>query len=252
MFSRLLAGSRGRTDSFLSGGWLLPGLAALLVLPLPGCQKPVPREGGIADLAPLDLAPGARHFRLQSAQSQLTVLVYRDGRLANLGHNHVISSDDLHGEIYLADTLLNSAFEIRLPVTTMVVDAPQNRANAGDDFPGELDPDAISGTRANMLGEQQLHAEMWPEIVLRSRVMRGVLPDYTVQVDIAVRSAIYALEIPLHVLVTGDRIVATGSFSVNQTDLGLEPFSVMMGALKVRDQLDIKFSLVAKADGPAI
>lgn len=252
MYSRFLAGSRRRSGSLLRHAWLLPGLAALLVLPLPGCQKPLPREGGIADLAPLDIAPGARHFRLQADQSQLTVLVYRDGRLANLGHNHVISSDDLHGEIYLADALQNSAFEIRLPVMTMVVDAPQNRANAGDDFPRELDPDAISGTRANMLGEQQLDAEMWPEIVLRSRVMRGVLPDYTVQVDIAVRSRIHSLEIPVHVVVTGDRIIATGSFSVNQTDLGLEPFSVMMGALTVRDQLDINFSLVAEADRTTI
>jgi len=228
-------------------------LALLLLLPgLQSCQKPVSREFSIADMAPLDIAPAARRFQVLSDQSQLIVRVYRDGRLANLGHNHVISSNDLQGEIYLADTLQNTALELRLPVMTLDVDLPQYRSDAGDEFPGTLDQDAVSGTRANMLSEQQLNAEIWPEIVLRSREVRGSLPDSTVQFDIAVRSHIYTLEVPVHVILADDRMTVTGSFQVNQTDLGLVPFSVMMGALQVKDQLDIRFTIVAEAARPAL
>jgi hypothetical protein len=232
------------------GGLLL---AAVVLLPgLQSCQKPVSRETSSTALAPLDIASAAQRFHVLSDQSQLVVLVYRDGRLANLGHNHVISSADLQGEIYLADTLQNAALEIRLPVMTLDVDLPQQRLDAGEEFPGTLDQDAVSGTRTNMLSEQQLNAEIWPEIVLRSREVRGSLPDSTVQIDIAVRSYIYKVEVPVHVVLADNRITATGSFQVNQTDLGLVPFSVMMGALKVKDRLDIRFTIVADADTPVI
>jgi len=242
-----------RLLSLKAGAFPCPGypLVLMLVLLVPGlqsCQGPATRESAVVDLAPLAIAPAARRFRLRTDQSRLTVLVYRDGRLANLGHNHVISSDDLQGEIYIADTPQDSSFEIRVPVATMGVDLPQYRVDAGDDFPGELDPEAVNGTRANMLGPQQLDADAWPEIVMRSRWVRGDLPDITVQVEIAVRSHVHSIEIPLQAIVSDERILATGSFQLNQTDLGLEPFSVMMGALKVRDQLDIQFTLVAEAD----
>jgi len=229
-------------------------VALLLVFLAPllqSCQSPAPRDASVAVLAPLEIAPSARRFRLRSDQSRLLVLVYRDGRLANLGHNHVVSSNDLQGEIYFTDDRNNSSFEVRLPVTTMEVDLPQNRVEAGDDFPGELSPDAVSGTRANMLGDQQLDAEAWPEIILRSRRIRGASPDIVVQVEIAVRSHVHAIEIPVQVAISGEQITVTGRFKLNQTDLGIEPFSVMMGALKVRDELDIQFSLVAEADNPA-
>ena len=239
--------------SLKSGALWRPGysLVLMLVLLVPGlqsCQGPATRESAVVDLAPRAIAPAARRFRLRTDQSRLTVLVYRDGRLANLGHNHVVSSDDLQGEIYIADTPQDASFEIRVPVATMDVDLPQYRVDAGDDFPGELDPEAVNGTRENMLGAQQLDAEAWPEIVMRSRRVRGNLPDITVQVEIAVRSHVHTVEIPLQAIVSDERIVATGHFQLNQTDLGLEPFSVMMGALKVRDQLDIQFTLVAEAD----
>jgi hypothetical protein len=226
----------------------------LLLLLLPGlqsCQSPVPRETGAGVLAPLVIDASARSFRLLTEQSELIVLVYRAGRLANLGHNHVVSSADLTGEIYLADSLADSVFEIRLPVLSMDVDLPQQRLAAGDDFPGEIDPEAVSGTRANMLGEQQLNAAVWPEIVMRSRGVHGVLPDITVEVEIAVRSHIHAVKIPMHVELSGERMVASGRFQLNQTDLDIDPFSVMMGALKVRNQLDIEFSIVAAAESSA-
>jgi len=223
---------------------LVTGL--LLALLLSGCQ-PVARDAGDAQLAPLRTDPAAVVYTVDPRGSQLLVYAYRDGRLAAMGHNHVISSDSLEGEIYLAPAATNTAFEIRLPVTSLKVDIPELRAQAGDEFPGELTQDARDGTRANMLGERQLDAAVWPELVMRSRGVSGVLPDLTVIVDIAVRGYVRQLEVPVKVTSGQGRVAAEGRFSVNQTDLGLEPFSVMMGALTVRDRLDIQFSIDAVA-----
>jgi hypothetical protein len=40
-------------------------------------------------------------------------------------------------------------------------------------------------------------------------------------------------------------VSASGSVALRQTALGLVPFSVMLGALQVQDELTVKFRLVA-------
>ena len=229
--------------------------AALIVVLVAACQGPVTQQDASVavqqPMAPLSIEQGAQQFSLAPDESRLLVRVYRGGRLARMGHNHIVSSDDLRGEIYLSEQLSSSVFEVRLPVATMVVDKPELRAAAGDDFPGELDQDAIDGTRANMLGDAQLDAAQWPEILVRSRSISGELPDLRVRMDIGVRSNTFALEVPVQVSVEADAVRANARFTVTQTELGIEPFSVMMGALQVRDELEIELSLVARPAEPS-
>lgn len=219
-----------------------------LVLLLVACQPPVAPLLSDARLAPLAIPAAARRFVVQPGESELLILVYREGRLARLGHNHVISSTQLDGVVYLAPDLLNSAVELRLPVATLEVDRPANRARAGDEFPGEIAPDAIAGTRDNMLGSAQLDAERWPELLLVSRGITGAEPQLKLELDMALKNQVTAITVPVRLRREGDaRLIAEGEFSVLQTDLGLQPFSALLGALRVRDQLDIRFRIVATA-----
>jgi len=224
---------------------------ALFAMLIAACQRPVTQqdvpEAAQQPMAPLSIDPGAQQFSLVPAESRMLVRVYRGGRLAQMGHNHIISSTDLRGEIYLSEQLDSSVFEVRLPVETMAVDKPELRAAAGADFPGELDQDAIDGTRANMLGDKQLDAARWSEILVRGRAISGELPDLRVRMDIGVRSNTFALEVPVRVSTDADGLRANARFTVRQTELGIEPFSVMMGALQVRDELEIELSLVARS-----
>ena len=223
---------------------------ALLAMLIGACQRPVtPQDVSEATqqpMAPLIIEPGAQQFSIVPEESRMLVRVYRGGRLAQMGHNHIISSNDLRGEVYLSEQLESSVFEVRLPVATMAVDKPELRTAAGDDFPGELDQDAIDGTRANMLGDKQLDAARWSEILVRGRAISGELPDLRVRMDIGVRSNTFALEVPVQVSTDADGLRANARFTVRQTELGIEPFSVMMGALQVRDELEIELSLVAR------
>ncbi|MFE8197185.1 hypothetical protein RKT50_24475, partial [Salmonella enterica subsp. enterica serovar 1,4,[5],12:i:-] len=88
--------------------------------------------------------------------------------LARLGHNHVISSTDLQGRIWLGRTLGSSGFDIRVPVETLIVDDNQARLAEGPDFPLNLSEDAKQGTKANMLRETLLDGARYPEVHIQS------------------------------------------------------------------------------------
>ena len=197
---------------------------------------------------PPDLPADARIYRVSAVDSELRVLVYRAGTLAKLGHNHVISSQSLSGKVWLGQDPQQAALQLRFPVAEMQIDLPALRAEEGEDFPGELDQEAIDGTRANMLGERVLQADLYPEITLTSRGVSGELPDLRVATDIALRDQVNSVAIPARVTIDGDLLQASGEFRVTHSALGMEPFSVLLGALAVADELTIKYRIVAIRD----
>ena len=44
-----------------------------------------------------------------------------------------------------------------------------------------------------------------------------------------------------------DQIIVSGEFPLKQTDLGLTPFSALLGALQVVDEMKVRFHIVAHA-----
>lgn len=219
-------------------------LAVLLGVGACGPREPVSRVPAEppATVAPTD----AVAYQLVPGESEIRILAYRDGPLARLGHNHVISTTAIDGEIQLASPVTRSTVFLEFPVQSLAVDIPAQRAEEGEEFPGELEPSAIEGTRRNMLGEQVLAAELFPRVTLRSQTVAGSLPTLQLTMAVQVRDQIRVIDIPADVIVTEQEIEASGKTTVRQTDLGLEPFSVGLGALSVRDELELKFRLVAR------
>ena len=50
---------------------------------------------------------------------------------------------------------------------------------------------------------------------------------------------------PVTLEAQGADLVASGELELRQSELGLTPFSVMMGALQVQDAMQVRFRLVA-------
>lgn len=221
-------------------------LAVLAAAVLAACRPlagPPPAEpsrpAGVADAT-------AIAYVVEPARSEVRLLVYRDGPLARLGHNHVISSSGLTGEVYLAPAGGRSAFLLALPVATLEVDRPELREAEGEDFPPGIDADAIAGTRGNLLGEQVLDAARYPEITVRSLSITGGPEAYEAHFEVGLRDTKTALTAPVSLTRLPDGIQAAGEFRVRQTSLGLAPFSVFMGALSVRDEVVVKFRVFAR------
>lgn len=187
----------------------------------------------------------AQVFRIDPQQSSIRLRVYRDGPLARFGHNHVVVATGLAGVVYREKELAQSDFELSIPLDRLAVDRPADRAAAGPDFAGDLSEFAIAGTRENMLGPKLLAAEQYPDIKLTSVAIEGTPPDVRFAVEATVRGVKNRLVIP-GTIEAGDRtIVVKGQLTLLQTELGLAPFSVLGGGLRVRDAIDADYHLVA-------
>jgi hypothetical protein len=58
-------------------------------------------------------------------------------------------------------------------------------------------------------------------------------------------------EVPVTARVNADSVTAHGNFVILQSELGIEPFSIMGGAIAVADEVEVRFDIVARPVGGA-
>ena len=192
---------------------------------------------------------GAETYVVEPRASEIRILVYRGGMLGRLGHNHIVSVDDITGTVTVGETAAESSIELRFDVQDLVVDDPALRRAEGDDFPGEISEKDKAGTRGNMLGPKLLDAEKHGEIRIASSRVLGDYPDLTIEAEVWVKGSLNRVAFPATVERSAAALTATGELVVSHADLGLRPFKAALGALRVRDGLLLKYRLEAsKAD----
>jgi polyisoprenoid-binding protein YceI len=98
-----------------------------------------------------------------------------------------------------------------------------------------------------MLGPDVLDAAHYPLIHIESVALRGPRWNPDVNARITVRGKTSELEFPAAVFEQGDTLTVIAAFRVLQTDLGMTPYAILGGAIKVRDAIDIRMRLVARA-----
>jgi hypothetical protein len=232
-------------------------LGAVLTAGITGCvtRQVAPPVSGRVPAAHLNPSPLlGRPFDVVTAQSHLILLVYRDGALAAMGHNHVIACQCLSGTIYLPRDPMRASFNVRIAVRHFTVDDPALRAaERSPDFPADVPQSARQGTRHNMLGAALLNAARYPDITLRSAGLHpspdGKRDAIVAQVLVQVDGTWHPVAVPLRYEIQDGQIVATGEFPLTQTSLGLTPVSALGGALKVRDGMKVSLRLVARPRG---
>ena len=227
------------------------GAAMLAALGLAGC--PASRRAAppsVPAVPPAEVAPpvaGAIRYRIVGDESLVVVLAYRGGTLASFGHNHVIASRALIGVIDLREPLTASTLDLYLPVAAFTVDEAELRSGRGPEFAAAVPDSAREGTRRNMLGESLLDAARFPAIVVRAVSLTGGPGTFAARLDVNVRGESHSLVVPVQVDRRGaERLHVTAKFTVEQSALGLTPFSVMLGALQVEDTLGVEVDLSAR------
>jgi hypothetical protein len=216
-----------------------------LVLSLAACAAPrtrpiTPASSGQAGLQSLP-APG--EYPIDSSGSELRLLVYRAGPLANLGHNHVMVNRAVTGHAQIGSDVSTSSFSLSMRADGFLIDDAQSRQEEGDDFPGDIPEDAKAGTRRNMLSGAVLNAVEFPEITVKSASLSGTLNDLNAEVEVSAAGHSSRISFPL--VLQGDmhHFIAAGSMQLRQTALGLIPYSLMHGALQVQDAMQLKFKI---------
>ncbi|MEX2523640.1 MAG: YceI family protein [Gammaproteobacteria bacterium] len=234
--------SDGVFARFLAG----VGLIAVLLLG-PGCQRvpPVEAPGAEPELSDVPALPveDSLQYRIDRDNSELRILVFRGGPLAEFGHNHVIVAENISGDVYLPPEFHHSGFRLRIPVSGFSVDPPSARKEEGGVFAKELSGQARDATAENMLGPDVLDAENHPVIQIRSVAISG--PDWgpDITVRITLRGISRDITVPVAVERNEDRLRITGTMELKQTDFGITPFSAMGGGLRVQDRLKIRFRI---------
>lgn len=219
-------------------------LAAGLLAGLTACAAPPPAPAPATAGAPA--AGLGRGVPYEVVGSDVAIEVYRDGPLAGLGHNHVIGSTALAGRIALQRPLAGSSFELTLPVASLTVDEPARLAAAGPDFPDGLSADEKEATRRNMLSPPVLDGERFPAVTVQSLDADGADGTLVVRTRVSVAGHASEMLVPVTIAVEGETLHASGRLTLTHAQLGLTPFSALMGALRVADQLRVAWRLEAR------
>lgn len=178
--------------------------------------------------------------------SYLEVRVFRDGPMARLGHNHVITSRAVTGRLEMREPRTQSGFSLALPLDSLVVDDAGARAQAGPDFAAPV-PDADrAGTTRNLLGPRVLDAARQAVLRLSADALEGGPEEYVAQVRVSLRGEERVVAVPLTVRFDGDRALVHAHAVLRHADLGLVPLTVALGVLSVRDDITIDCRLEAR------
>lgn len=204
-----------------------------------------PRQGPSGGTGMPTPRPGAPVMRIVPELSQIRVKVYRDGPLAGLGHNHVISWR-AGGWVSPAPALARAAFDIEVPLEQAEVDDPAQRAEEGAEFTATVPAEARAGTRRNLLGEHVLDVAHHARMSIRSIAIdeSGTLPVARVRIFVAGQET--SRSVPFALERSPEGVHAWGELKLKQSELGLAPFSILLGALRVRDGIEVKFDLFAR------
>lgn len=192
-------------------------------------------------------ANGGRVLALQPDASQLRIYVFRAGRAAQLGHNHVLTAPTFQGYVYWpAGANAPARLDLVFRLDQLVFDEPAQRAQLGPAFAAVLSDAAIAATRDHMLGPDNMQADRYPEVRIHSQSIHGEAPWFSARVAVTLHGQTRELQVPLHVTGLPQRVQASGSLVLRQSDFGVQPYSVMGGLLAVQDDVVVAFSLVGE------
>jgi polyisoprenoid-binding protein YceI len=183
-------------------------------------------------------AQGKPVFRVDPAASLVVIEVRRSGKLAHLGHDHVVASHHVGGYVAPGE----GRADLYVPLTHLAVDEEQLRAESGfDTQPTESD---IAGTRANML-EKVLEADKFPFALIRVSGAGANKGNAKISVALTLHGQTRTLQVPAKIEADGKQFSVSGKLTFNQTDFGITPYSLFGGALAVRDAVDLRFRIQA-------
>jgi polyisoprenoid-binding protein YceI len=169
---------------------------------------------------------------IDPAASRLTVKVWKTGFFSAFAHNHEISAPITSGMVRDGD---NASVKFRVNARGMKV----------------LDPEASASTRAEvehrMHSAEVLNTEQYSEIAFEST---GILSDkigiYSVSGNLTLHGQTHPIQVSVKQVNIGLAGPAKyeGSAKLKQTTFGIQPVSIGGGAIKVKDEVDILFTIV--------
>ena len=175
----------------------------------------------------------AQNHRIDREHSSLTIHVGRAGLFSVAGHEHWVRAPFSDGSFSAKDPA-HVTFSIDAKSLTVVPDK---------DLSSEKQAEV-----QNTMQSQVLESQKYPEVTFRSTRIDRLQPDHwTVIGDLTLHGQTRSIRVDVK---SADGTY-TGNAKFKQTNFGIEPVSVG-GVVKVKDELEIAFTVVAEknVDGP--
>ncbi len=177
-------------------------------------------------------------YRIIARESKFMAHVNSSGLLWFLGHSHHIAIRDFTGEARLTPGSVQPAS------LQMTVNA-NSLEETGAMFTAQQ-KQIINGT----MRKQVLETEEYPEIVVKSVDISGKLTgegQYQVRIgsDLTLHGVTRHVVIPAQVSINGNRLRATGEFSVKRSDYQIKTESIKWGTIRVSNKIRFVFDIVA-------
>ncbi len=185
-------------------------------------------------------AQTAQEFAVDPKLSNVTVNVGRSGVFGFAGHDHEVVAPALAGTVIVDPADASHArVTIEFDATAMKV--------TGRDEPAEDVPEV----QRVMLSDQVLDVQRYPKITFTSRrlvVLSGSPHRLNARLegDLTLHGTSRSVSLPVDVQLSADRVTATGKTEVRQTDFGIKPVKAGGGTVKVKDEVEVVFTIVAR------
>ena len=179
-------------------------------------------------------------YNIDLAQSSIDITIFQEGFLSRVRPSHAIQVANFSGWVrYTRGKETQSSAELI--------------AEAKSLFNAEK---GISETEKrefeNALRNIVLEAPKYPEVVFRSVGITDFKSSsdggsFTLNGDLTMHGVKKRIAIPVVVSLAGSRLTASGSIVVKQTDYQMKPYEGAFGLIKIRDDVKVAFSIVAKS-----
>ncbi|HXH06731.1 MAG TPA: YceI family protein [Vicinamibacterales bacterium] len=206
--------------------------------------------------------PSVQVFLLDPARSRVLVHVGKAGLFSFAGHTHEVAAPVRTGRV---------EYDPADPTRSTIVlefDAAALRVTGRGEPAGD-----VPEVQRTMLGPRVLDAERFPSIRFQSRAIRlagastgeggdraqappgetgarrGRRLSLAVTGDLTLHGVTRSVSTQVDATVDSDELVAGGRLQIRQTDFGIRPVTAGAGTVRVKDALEIEFSLVARRAG---
>ena len=180
-------------------------------------------------------------YRIDLSQSTIDITIFQEGFLSRVRPSHAIQVKDFTGWVrYSPGKEAQSSAELI--------------AEAKSLFNAEK---GISETERrefeNALRNIVLEAPKYPEIVFRSVSITDLKSTsdghtFALNGDLTMHGVKRRIAVPVAVAVSGSRLTARGEIVVKQTDYQMKPYEGAFGLIKIKDDVKVAFSIVAKSN----
>lgn len=168
-------------------------------------------------------------FAFGPTEGQILVKVFKEGMAAKMGHNLVLEVKNWNAKAEIDPSDLAKA---SIQATAEVPSFSIVEATGGV-------KDLTRSDRADIkknIEQKVLNAARFPTITFRST---GVNASGDTKATLSGELSIAGTSRPVDIQLNLEGGKLKGSFTVVQSQWGIKPFSAMMGALKVRDAVDV-------------